>query len=212
MTPNDKLPEEIQTQVCNASAQYLKKLIADKRDPCCYAVTDYIAGATAWAPWKVKYNELHSELHETKKQADNLRNAYDELGRKAQRMADALEGIKTYGPIDEQTVKFIDKALSGFKDGGKEVEPVKEIEYMPIHPDDARKFDCPTQFPMHLLSEGRAQSNHGQTLKRLKERGGLSVREILAIVGNKGWNYYGGLQWTEAIKMLNDIIISNPTK
>lgn len=58
---NDKLPEEMQEQVCNESAQYLKKLIADKRDPCCYAVTDYIAGATAWAGWKVRFDELAIE-------------------------------------------------------------------------------------------------------------------------------------------------------
>lgn len=86
----------------------------------------------------------------------------------------------------------------------------KLIEYMPIHPDDARKFDCPTQFPMHLLDEGQAQRNHSQTLKRLKERGGLSVREILAIVGKKNWNYYGSLLWEDAIKMLNEIITNNP--
>lgn len=94
--------------------------------------------------------------------------------------------------------------------GCKEKEPPKQIEYMPIHPDDAQKFDCPTQFPMHLLDEGQAQRNHSQTLKRLKERGGLSVREILAIVGKKNWSYYGNLQWDEALKMLNDIITNNP--
>jgi hypothetical protein len=62
---------------------------------------------------------------------------------------------------------------------------------------------------MHLLDEGQDQRNHSQSLNRLKERGGLSVREILAIVGKKNWSYYGNLEWNEAIKMLNEIIVSN---
>jgi endogenous inhibitor of DNA gyrase (YacG/DUF329 family) len=95
---------------------------------------------------------------------------------------------------------------------GKEVEIVKEIEYMPIQPVDAKKFDCPKRFPMHLLNEDQAQRNHSQSLKRLKERGGLSVHEILAVAGKKPYSYYGGLPWNEALKMLNEIVLTNPTK
>lgn len=40
-----------------------------------------------------------------------------QLRDQAQRMADTLEWIKTYGPCDDLTVKFIDKALQQFKDG-----------------------------------------------------------------------------------------------
>jgi hypothetical protein len=90
--------------------------------------------------------------------------------------------------------------------GEGEKEQPKEIEYMPVHPEDARKPDCPKQFPMHLLNEAKAQSNHSQSLKRLKERGGLSVAEILAIVGNKPWNYYGCLKWEDKLKMLNELL------
>lgn len=199
-TPNDKLPEEIRKQI-NYEAT-TKTAFREDRD--CTPISKgqfygYIAGATAWAPWKVKHDELQTQ---------------------AQCMADALELLVSRfegaaemanQDIDSGIMKDCKKLLQQFKDGGKEEEPVKEIEYMPVHPEDARKPDCPKQFPMHLLSEDQAQSNHGQTLKRLKERGGLSVREILAIVGEKKWNYYGGLQWSEAIKMLNDILTS-PTK
>jgi tyrosine-protein phosphatase YwqE len=59
---------------------------------------------------------------------------------------------------------------------------------------------------MHLLHEDQAYSNHGQTLKRLKERGGLGVTEILAIIHRKKWAYYGNMKWEEALKMLNDIL------
>lgn len=95
------------------------------------------------------------------------------------------------------------EALAG---DGENKEPEKEIEYMPVHPEDARKPNCPKQFPMHLLNEAKAQSNHSQSLKRLKERGGLSVAEILAIVGNKPWNYYGCLKWEDKLKMLNELL------
>lgn len=222
---NDKLPEDIIKQIEHEASKANEHLKEGNDYQAGYSrgIEDgYEQGATAWAQWKVRHDELHSELHETKQQADNLRIAYDELARKTQLMAEALEEIAE-SDCDYENINFKQRhslecrackakeLLQQFKEGGKEIKPVKEIEYMPIHPDDARKFDCPTQFPMHLLSDGRAQSNHGQTLKRLKERGGLSVREILAIVGNKGWNYYGGLQWPEAIKMLNDIL-TNPTK
>lgn len=44
---------------------------------------------------------------------------------RAQVLVDALEWIKTFGPVDELTVKFIDKQIAQWKTG-KEVEPVKE--------------------------------------------------------------------------------------
>lgn len=44
--------------------------------------------------------------------------------------------------------------------------------------------DPPQGFPSHvpyaLLSEDQAEKNHGQTLDRLNERGGLSAGEALA--------------------------------
>ena len=85
-------------------------------------------------------------------------------------------------------------------------ESAKVIEYMPVHPDDAKKPGCPQVFPMHLLNEKQAVSNHGQSLRRLKERGGLSVKEILSIVHGKRWDYYRYVKWEEALGMLNVIL------
>lgn len=133
---------------------------------------------------------------------------------RAQVLVDALEAfILWQGPTlaNWPVMKQAHEALQQWKDRKEVDDPVQEIEYMPIHPDDATKFDCPKQFPMHLLNEDQAQINHGQTLQRLKERGGLSVREILAIVNRKRWSYYEYLQWTEALAMLNDIL-ANTTK
>lgn len=124
---------------------------------------------------------------------------------------DAAEKVAKIFAHDDGNCAICQLAIALEKWKG-EVEEIEEIEYMPIHPDDARKPECPKQFPMHLLDEGQAMRNHSQTLKRLKERGGLSVREILAIVGKKPWSHYGSLPWDEAIEMLFGIVITNQQK
>src|SRR5688572_14088642 len=48
---------------------------------------------------------------------DYLEGALHEAGR-AQGLVDALEWIKTYGPCDSLTVKFIDNALAKYKEVG----------------------------------------------------------------------------------------------
>jgi hypothetical protein len=131
-----------------------------------------------------------------------------------EKMAKALEETIAIAYPNVPVLKKASQVLTdynNYKNGkdGNVNQSVKTIEYMPVHPEDARKPDCPKQFPMHLLDEGQAQRNHSQSLNRLKERGGLSVREILAIVGKKSWSYYANLDWDKALKMLNEIILSN---
>lgn len=41
--------------------------------------------------------------------------------------------------------------------------------------------------PMAMLSEKQAQKNHGQSLDRLAERGGLSPSEALSIIDGLSW-------------------------
>lgn len=41
--------------------------------------------------------------------------------------------------------------------------------------------------PMAMLDEKQAMRNHGQTLKRLAERGGLCATEALAIMDGLRW-------------------------
>jgi uncharacterized coiled-coil DUF342 family protein len=50
--------------------------------------------ATEWAQWKVAYDDAQAEMHETKQQADNLRIAYDELGRKHQQLKERCEKME----------------------------------------------------------------------------------------------------------------------
>lgn len=140
---------------------------------------------------------------------------------RAKVLVDALEQAKIvislykdlYNAAQERAcLQQINEALEQWKSGKGKEQPAKPIEYMPVHPEDARKFDCPKQFPMHLLDEDQAMSNHSQSLKRLKERGGLSVHEMIAVANKKPWSYYSKLPWAEALKMLNDIVITNPQK
>ncbi|PCI47176.1 MAG: hypothetical protein COB49_07510 [Alphaproteobacteria bacterium] len=56
------------------------------------------------------------------------------------------------------------------------IVPVKRMRIM-NHP-----MGCPEYIPFSILSEQWAQNNHGQTLDRLNERGGLAVYEALAII------------------------------
>lgn len=218
---NNTLPEEVLAQIEKEAEVYSEKKMDHLYNIIEYNTfgdlnSGYIAGATEYAPWKVKYDELKAsydklkgEIIQVEKANSGLLFECQELKDRSEKMEHALEFIKAYGP-DQSAIgrAFIDKALAN---EGKEAEKAP-IEYMPIHPDDASKFDCPTQFPMHLLDEDQAQRNHGQSLKRLKERGGLSVHEILAVAGKKPYSYYGGLPWNEALKMLNDIVITNPQK
>jgi uncharacterized protein YacL len=56
------------------------------------------------------------------------------------------------------------------------------MEIMRMHSDckrDKGLKNVPDSVPMSLLNEEQAKSNHGQTLKRLNERGGLGVLEML---------------------------------
>jgi len=139
---------------------------------------------------------------------------------RAQVLADALEKINDSPvPANEremlswiETVRSIcETALTQWK--GKEVEPVNEIEYMPILSYEIHELkeipNVPSRVPMHLLSEEQAMSNHGQTLKRLKERGGLGVKEAIALIKRQPYKTYGKMDNTAAVVMLNEII-NNP--
>lgn len=197
MSNNEQLPAKVVEQIKTNAA--LRAYHNEGKDDSSFTngyYSGYITGATEWAQWKVKYDELKERCEK-----------YDEvlsqvwLSAKPANEREMISWIQTAQQLCAEALAW----------KGKEVEPVKEIEYMPVHSEDARKPDCPKRFPMHLLNENQAYSNHGQTLKRLKERGGLGVTAILAIVHQKKWSYYGNLKWEEALKMLNEIL-TNPIK
>lgn len=54
----------------------------------------------------------------------------------------------------------------------------------------SRRTDAPKSVPWAMLAphEARAKTNHGQTLERLAERGGLAPGEIFAVVHDVPWS------------------------
>lgn len=55
-------------------------------------------------------------------------------------------------------------------------------EFMPIMGSELLKA-----IPLAMLDEANAQANHGQTLERLAQRGGLGVTEALCIILGYRW-------------------------
>jgi hypothetical protein len=62
--------------------------------------------------------------------------------------------------------------------------------------------DCPKYIPMELLNEEWAKRNHGQTLDRLNERGGLCPSEMLAIIEKRRWEKMDTREAIDKIKKL----------
>lgn len=58
--------------------------------------------------------------------------------------------------------------------------PVRPLAWMPV-------LGHPLAIPAALLSAPQAMENHGQTLERLAERGGLSLQEAAALAEGRGW-------------------------
>lgn len=84
-------------------------------------------------------------------------------------------------------------------------EPKAQLEAVPL---DCRVSDnlkwmpiigTPLQLSARVLSEEWAKRNHGQSLQRLAERGGLSLCEAAAVAGRRAWHK---LSADDAIKEL----------
>lgn len=57
---------------------------------------------------------------------------------------------------------------------------------------EIRQFpNCPRSIPWEMIAphERQAQINHGQTLERLAERGGLGIREALWVLKDYRWKW-----------------------
>lgn len=64
---------------------------------------------------------------------------------------------------------------------GQVERPVRPpLEWMPV-------LGHPLAIPARLLSAPQAMDNHGQTLERLAERGGLSLDEAAALAEGRRW-------------------------
>lgn len=63
--------------------------------------------------------------------------------------------------------------------------------------------------PWSLLEPHRAQAhrNHGQTLERLAERGGLSPREVIGVIEGINWGALRNIDETDAVNKLLKLML-----
>jgi len=74
-------------------------------------------------------------------------------------------------------------------------------EYM----QELRDLGCPRAAPWSLVApHGRqAWENHGQSLERLAQRGGLSPRELVAVLRGVAWHEVSALPLADAVREIN---------
>lgn len=161
---NDKLPETPQDQI-NRQAEYYSGFNENEdHTPLSKGkYYGYIAGATAYAPWKVRYDELQAEntilkqkniqiesrLSVCEKEVYDHRKEYHLLQAQAQAMADALEEIKTRIERGKSSASYqiecirpiVYNALQQFKDG-KEAKQEPKPEGWPWVCEYCGKQDC----------------------------------------------------------------------
>ncbi|KKL76346.1 hypothetical protein LCGC14_2045840 [marine sediment metagenome] len=63
--------------------------------------------------------------------------------------------------------------------------------------------NCPDFIPMICLDANQAIKNHDQTLDRLRQRGGVSPSEALALIQHRAWH---PMLHQEAVDRLNDAV------
>jgi hypothetical protein len=74
---------------------------------------------------------------------------------------------------------------------------------MPLHLDNITRLGlC---IPLDVLNEEWAQNNHGQSLARLKERGGLSMCEAAAIVERRKWR---AMSNKDALNVIREYLVT----
>lgn len=73
---------------------------------------------------------------------------------------------------------------------------------MQVHQSDVRK-GCPFKFvDMPREQEYQAISNHSQSFERLNERGGLGVKEMMAIINGLSWSHVRRLDYAVAVEFV----------
>lgn len=75
-------------------------------------------------------------------------------------------------------------------------------------PKELERLGCPREVPLELVAphEEQACRNHGQSLKRLAERGGLGPKELLAVLHDREWPWVRGIGLASTVRALNAIL------
>lgn len=221
MTNNTKLPATFQKELDDLIMKHTLELPNNNDHQAGYEKgmeNGIEIGATEYATKLYEAQQENerprSDFYETKLESCNLRTAYDNIARQYQqlkarceKMEAALDKISNNAP----NPKLI--AALALEEESNTPAPREEIEYMPILTAELSELkkvpNVPVCVPMNLLNEQQAYSNHGQSLQRLKEHGGLSVRESLSLITRQHWRYYSYLDNVKAVIMLNEFITNN---
>lgn len=69
---------------------------------------------------------------------------------------------------------------------------------------ECEPLGCPRTVPWALVAahEAQALENHGQTVQRLAERGGMGTRELVAVLTDRHWREVRGMTEAEAVPEL----------
>jgi len=88
---------------------------------------------------------------------------------------------------------------------GTSAELDREFPVLLSDSERQRHPDWPRAVPWSLLQphERQADRNHGQTLKRLAERGGLSPAEMVAVLEDRRWQR---MDPEAAVARLNELV------
>jgi hypothetical protein len=73
---------------------------------------------------------------------------------------------------------------------------------------ELRELMCPRSVPWEMVAphEAQAQYNHGQTLERLAERGGLSPMELACVLADHHWRWSMSLPPATTVALLKRFI------
>lgn len=98
--------------------------------------------------------------------------------------------------------RIVNGRVNGDEEWGVDVSE-KRFKIMTSHLDNELREKCPSSIPFALIKPHRKQAkkNHGQTLERLNERGGLDPIELVAVLEDRRI-----LPWTREISAAQAIL------
>lgn len=132
---NDKLPvDELTVQflesISNEADEVTNEKANGRSTAYKYGYRDgYFIGATAWAPWKVRHDELQLKYDAVSVMLDTGAQNYDNLKQEAQRMADALDELIELKRMKDElgkTTNYLTRQPAAWKRATEELQQFKD--------------------------------------------------------------------------------------
>lgn len=128
------------------------------------------------------HEEVHADKRQLVREMDVIMNGEEGAARQASLGDIVAQLAKEWQLLQRATtaVALLDKANHQICDLRARMELLDMREWMPI-------MGTWYRVSKHILSEEQAQANHGQSLKRLADRGGLAWCEAAALAEARPW-------------------------